>query len=138
MDFQRIRLQEVVTDESREEGRMPRTIECELVDDLVDSCVPGDDVTVTGTVKVVAADGEGSNSSKTKSNCLFLLYIDSNSITNMRKSLSATSDVQQFSVRDLAAVREIANLDDVLYTIVNSICPAIYGHELVKSLAALT
>ncbi len=28
-------------DETREEGRMPRTIECELTEDMVDQCVPG-------------------------------------------------------------------------------------------------
>lgn len=31
---------------------MPRTIEIELTDDLVDVCCPGDNVTVTGIVKV--------------------------------------------------------------------------------------
>lgn len=43
-DWQKVRLQEIVTDESREDGRMPRTIECELTDDLVDKCIPGDEV----------------------------------------------------------------------------------------------
>lgn len=31
---------------------MPRTVECELTDDLVDTCGPGDNVTVIGIVKV--------------------------------------------------------------------------------------
>jgi DNA replicative helicase MCM subunit Mcm2 (Cdc46/Mcm family) len=43
-DWQKVRLQEIITDESREDGRMPRTIECELIDDLVDKCIPGDEV----------------------------------------------------------------------------------------------
>lgn len=34
-------------------GRVPRTIECELTDDMVDAGVPGDVVTVTGIVKVM-------------------------------------------------------------------------------------
>lgn len=34
-------------------GRIPRTIECELTQDLVDSVVPGDLVTVAGIVKAV-------------------------------------------------------------------------------------
>lgn len=55
VDWQRVRLQEIVTDDSREEGRMPRTIECELTEDLVDNCVPGDEVTVSGVVKVRAS-----------------------------------------------------------------------------------
>lgn len=36
----------------REGGRVPRTVEVELTEDLVDSCVPGDEVTITGVVKV--------------------------------------------------------------------------------------
>lgn len=32
---------------------MPRTVECELTEDLVDSCIPGDVVTVTGLIKVI-------------------------------------------------------------------------------------
>lgn len=36
----------------REGGRIPRTVDCEAREDLVDSCVPGDLVTITGIVKV--------------------------------------------------------------------------------------
>ena len=36
----------------REGGRVPRTVECEVKEDLVDVCVPGDLITVTGIVKV--------------------------------------------------------------------------------------
>lgn len=46
VDFQKIKLQEIVQDEeevvSNWEGRVPRTIDVELTDDLVDLCVPGD------------------------------------------------------------------------------------------------
>lgn len=45
-----------MSDDQREAGRIPRTIECELVHDLVDSCVPGDTVTITGVVKVSNAE----------------------------------------------------------------------------------
>ena len=30
---------------------MPRTVECELTQDLVDACIPGDVVTVTGIIR---------------------------------------------------------------------------------------
>lgn len=36
----------------KEGGRVPRTIDVELTEDLVDTYVPGDVVTVTGIVKV--------------------------------------------------------------------------------------
>lgn len=50
------RVQELMSDDQREAGRIPRTIECELVQDLVDSCVPGDMVTITGVVKVASTE----------------------------------------------------------------------------------
>lgn len=38
--------------EGTDAGRVPRTIEVELTEDNVDSCVPGDVVTICGQVKV--------------------------------------------------------------------------------------
>jgi DNA replicative helicase MCM subunit Mcm2 (Cdc46/Mcm family) len=35
---------------------MPRTVECELTEDLVDACIPGDVVTVCGIVKIINTD----------------------------------------------------------------------------------
>lgn len=35
-----------------ESARIPRTLECELTEDLVKACIPGDDVTLTGIIKV--------------------------------------------------------------------------------------
>ncbi|KAK9158178.1 hypothetical protein Scep_004752 [Stephania cephalantha] len=48
-----IRLQELLRSENHEEGRVPRTVECELFEDLIDACIPGNVVTVTGIVKVI-------------------------------------------------------------------------------------
>ncbi|XP_077216174.1 minichromosome maintenance 8 isoform X2 [Tasmannia lanceolata] len=53
IDFQKIRIQELLRSENHEEGRVPRTVECELTEDLVDACIPGDMVTVTGIIKVI-------------------------------------------------------------------------------------
>lgn len=47
------RLQELQRSENHEEGRVPRTVECELTEDLVDACIPGDVVTVIGIIKVI-------------------------------------------------------------------------------------
>lgn len=47
------RIQELVSAGNHEEGRVPRTVECELTEDLVDCCIPGEIVTVTGIVKVL-------------------------------------------------------------------------------------
>ena len=50
------RVQELTGDGQREAGRIPRTIECELTSDLVDSCTPGDMVTITAVVKATGSD----------------------------------------------------------------------------------
>ncbi|RVW98802.1 putative DNA helicase MCM8 [Vitis vinifera] len=44
---------EILKSENHEEGRVPRTVECELTEDLVDACIPGDVVTVTGIIRQI-------------------------------------------------------------------------------------
>ncbi|KAJ3083726.1 DNA replication licensing factor mcm8, partial [Quaeritorhiza haematococci] len=42
VDWQRIRIQEKLADDQVDSGRIPRTVECEVTDDLVDAVAPGD------------------------------------------------------------------------------------------------
>ncbi|KAF7704553.1 hypothetical protein HF521_021625 [Silurus meridionalis] len=114
-----------------------RTIECELTQDLVDSCVPGDMVTISGVIKVSNEEGFGRNK---KDKCMFLLYIEAKSISNSKgqKNKSASEPEGQeasveFSLKDLYAIQEIQAQEDLFKLIVNSLCPAIYGHLLVKA-----
>jgi DNA helicase MCM8 len=65
-------------------------VDCELTEDLVDSCLPGDVVTVVGVVKAFKADGAPTSRDKNKS--LFLLYVDA-------KSLAANDKVRKMLVR---------------------------------------
>uniref|UniRef100_UPI00358FB3BE DNA helicase MCM8 isoform X2 n=1 Tax=Myxine glutinosa TaxID=7769 RepID=UPI00358FB3BE len=142
VDWQILKVQEIMADEQREAGRIPRTVECELVQDLVDSCVPGDIITVTGVVKVVASD-EGRNRNN-KDKCMFLLYIQANAIGNTKGRCGASSAettlgiAMEFSLKDLFAVQEIQAQENLFRLIVHSICPTIYGHELVKAGLVLT
>ena len=57
VDWQKIRLQEIV-DDDREAGRIPRTVDVDLTNDLVDCCVPGDIVTVGGIVRSIKTEGD--------------------------------------------------------------------------------
>uniref|UniRef100_A0A8B9J970 DNA helicase MCM8 n=1 Tax=Astyanax mexicanus TaxID=7994 RepID=A0A8B9J970_ASTMX len=132
VDWQTIKVQELISDDQRESGRIPRTIECELTQDLVDSCVPGDMVTITGIIKVSNEEGSGRNK---KDKCMFLLYINANSVSNSKgqKSKSASEPESQgasveFSLKDLYGIQEIQAQEDLFKLIVNSLCPAIYGH----------
>lgn len=141
IDWQTIRVQEIMNDDQRESGRIPRTVDCELTHDLVDSCVPGDMVSVSGIVKVMSSD-EGRGRSKDK--CMFLLYILANSVTNMKgrkvgNSPTASGDetttgmAVEFTTKELYAIEQIQSEDNLFRLIVGSICPSIYGHELVKA-----
>ncbi|XP_072163403.1 DNA helicase MCM8-like [Diadema setosum] len=138
-DWQTIKLQEIVMDEQREAGRIPRTVECELMHDLVDTCVPGDTVTVSGIVKVANVD-EGKSRNKDK--CMFLLYIRANSVSNLKQgkktseeggSAGTSGAAVDFTIKELYAIQEIQSQENLFRLIVGSLCPTIYGHELVKA-----
>eukprot|EP00794_Sanderia_malayensis_P020314 gene20314-22313_t len=134
IDSQIIKIQEIMLDDKRETGRIPRTIECELFSDLVDSCVPGDMVTVNGIVRLVNNEDYSSKSNKEK--CMFLLYIHANSLTNFRESKNKEDSENQnneFTLKELYAIQEIHSEKNLFKLIVGSLCPSIYGHELVKA-----
>ncbi|KFO96941.1 DNA helicase MCM8 [Calypte anna] len=140
VDWQSVKVQELMSDDQREAGRIPRTIECELVQDLVDSCVPGDMVTITGIVKVSSTE-EGASKNK-NDKCMFLLYIEANSVSNCKGQKPKNFDDEtfqrsfmEFSLKDLYAVQEIQAEENLFRLIVNSLCPAIYGHEASLALA---
>ncbi|NWY97539.1 MCM8 helicase, partial [Loxia curvirostra] len=142
VDWQSVKVQELMSDDQREAGRIPRTIECELVQDLVDSCVPGDMVTVTGIVKVASTE-EGASKNK-NDKCMFLLYIEANSVSNSKGQKLKNFDDEtfqrsfmEFSLKDLYGIQEIQAEENLFRLIVNSLCPAIYGHEIVKAGLAL-
>jgi len=83
--YQRIRLQEIETDmQSINAGKMPKTIDCEIRDDLVDACVSGDIVTVCGIMKTEQQGNMGFGQGK-KNKALQTSYIDVNSIKNSNK-----------------------------------------------------
>ncbi|GER28680.1 DNA replication licensing factor MCM8 [Striga asiatica] len=150
IDFQKIRVQELLKSEHHEEGRVPRTVECELTEDLVDACIPGDVVTVSGFIRVINNYMDiGGGKSKGKNQALYYLYLEAVSVTNT-KSQTAPDDMKHtdtnptkaenldlysFSPRDLEFIVKFSEEygSDVFRQILQSICPSIYGHELVKA-----
>eukprot|EP00466_Bigelowiella_natans_P007098 jgi/Bigna1/45150/e_gw1.113.2.1 len=132
VDFQTVRIQEIVSNAEKDQGRIPRTMECEFTDDLVDCCIPGDVVDISGIVKARKTEIR-SSSSKSKNKMLYVLYIDVNAVSNGNANENGKLDIMQFSERDFEAFEEIANQKDVFKLIVNSLCPTIYGHETVKA-----
>ncbi|CAL4067285.1 unnamed protein product, partial [Meganyctiphanes norvegica] len=135
VDFQSIRLQEIISDDQREGGRVPRTVDCELIEDLVDTCLPGDMVTVTGIVKVNQnQEGSGHGGRGSGEKCMFSLYLDATSVTNCKAGDDSASAVGiEFNIKDYYAIQEIQEEKQLFRLLVGSLCPAIYGHEMVKA-----
>ncbi|KAK9124361.1 hypothetical protein Sjap_013963 [Stephania japonica] len=148
--FKWLRLQELLRSENHEEGRVPRTVECELSEDLVDACIPGNVVTVTGIVKVINNYMDvGGGKSKSKNQGIYYLYLEAISIMNSKsrslpENLQDTStdvramelfDLHSFSPKDLEFIVKFSKEhgSDVFRQILQSICPSIYGHELLKA-----
>ena len=150
-DWQLIRLQEDLEGDRMEtSGRVPRTLDCELVGDgLVDTCTPGDQVTVCGVLKRQVAEesrlimkkhggsGGGLVGAPTKSgdgtNALFGVYLDVISVDNRKQADTGKRDIIEFSEKDLYLVNHIHEQPGLFSLVINSIAPDIYGHELVKA-----
>uniref|UniRef100_A0A3P8RDN3 DNA helicase MCM8 n=1 Tax=Astatotilapia calliptera TaxID=8154 RepID=A0A3P8RDN3_ASTCA len=127
VDWQIIKVQELISGEQRETGRIPRTVECHLTSDLCDSCVPGDTVTVTGIVRV-SNDG---SSRGNKDQCMFLLYIEATSVSKQSK-------MGEFSLKELYAIQEIQSQPDLLLTSYVSCNSCVFVYlQLVKAALAL-
>ncbi|CAF4492176.1 unnamed protein product, partial [Rotaria sp. Silwood2] len=131
-------LQEVASEASRAPGRIPQTIECELTNDLVNSAIPGDVVVVSGVVKLMVDENSGIR--KISDQSLLQVYIDVNSVVNQRLNTSdgalggnSLMNTMDFSLFDLYGIQQIQQQKNVLKLLVHSLCPSIYGHELVKA-----
>jgi len=144
--WQRLKIQEIDDEvfDSANFGKIPQTMECELRGDLVDSCITGDVITVTGILKPESSRGDPDNKNfKIKNKGLYGLYIEINAISNTRSSskpITANTDKldDTFTQIDYKRIEEIANHPNLFALMIKSLCPAIYGHELVKAGLILT
>jgi DNA helicase MCM8 len=121
------RLQEVVLDpKDVESGRIPRTIECELTEDLTGVCTPGDLITVNGIVKALTLETSGIGRSN-KDKCTFLLYIDVDSLQGQglaslddnKSTMSFNKDIE-FTPNELKGFKAIQSEKDTFkYELLN-------------------
>ncbi|XP_064477165.1 DNA helicase MCM8-like [Ornithodoros turicata] len=126
-DWQSLRLQEL--EETREGGRLPRMVDCELLGDLVDSAVPGDVVTVVGTVDLLRQEGAFSSVEGPKT-----AFISANNVLGEKGPSAAMTAVgPELTTKDYYAVEAIHEEPHLFRFLVNSLCPPIYGHEVVKA-----
>lgn len=109
-NWQQVKIQEPAT----EDGRVPRTLECQLLDDLVGILRPGDVVHVTGILKT---EIENTTSNIASSGmAAFACFLAVNNVNLVKKPTIAPNIVGKVTLPRLIA----------------SFCPQIYGHEFVK------
>ncbi|KAL4465193.1 hypothetical protein ABPG74_001907 [Tetrahymena malaccensis] len=128
--YQRIKLQEIEEDD-KGSGRVPRTLECELRDNLVNTTINGDIITVSGLLRTEAADlsQQGKKTIGLQTNVM-----DVNCLTNSKnENKLLNEDEEEFSEEDIIMAQTLSDDPHVFPRLVKSVCPTIFGHELVKA-----
>ncbi|AEC52134.1 cell division control protein [Pyrococcus sp. NA2] len=123
VNFQMFRIQD--RPETLRGGQMPRFIDGILLDDIVDTAMPGDRVIVVGILRVIQEKREKVPT--------FKKVIEVNHIEPVSKELEEL----EISPEEEQKIRELAKRKDIVSAIVDSIAPAIYGYKEVKKGIAL-
>ncbi len=122
IDWQKIMLQERPEDVPG--GQMPRSVEIQLTEDLVDSSRPGDRITIVGIPSIYQSSSRSP---------LFELYIEANSIKVSEKVLEEISITRE----DEEKIKDLAKDPWIREKIISSIAPSIYGLWDLKEAIAL-
>ncbi|XP_076281177.1 DNA helicase MCM8-like isoform X2 [Lasioglossum baleicum] len=127
VSFQTIKIQELLNTDQSNKGSMPRVLDVELLDDLVSTCMPGDDITLTGIIK-------GTNNIKARNKVSFALYMEAVAISNNKQRFQTKNVMDnEMSMKDYLAIKEVYNTPNIFPLLVHSLCPSIYGHEMIKA-----
>ncbi|KAK2714741.1 DNA helicase MCM8-like isoform X1 [Artemia franciscana] len=141
MDWQTVRIQEILDDDQKDWGRVPRTMDCVLTEDLVDSLLPGDSVILSGIVKILKGDGQNMTRRQDEKT-LYDPYIDATSVLNTKRghtlNRESDCDVVEFTEGDYNEIQQVHSKENVLALLVKSLAPSIYGHDVVKAGLLLT
>ncbi|XP_039449919.1 DNA helicase MCM8 [Culex pipiens pallens] len=129
--FQKVRLQESNMGARSEQGQVPRSIEVEFGHELVDAVCPGDDVTVTG---VVMCRSQEENSARANSSAtMYKTYLKAVAVRSNKNAKPGWHRGEEFTELDLEAVNAIRAEPSVFRLMVQSLCPMIHGHEMIKA-----
>ena len=101
-------------------------MECQVNADLINRCAPGDVVMICGIVKTTNSENNKINRGSSKE--LLMSYINTISVTLEKQS---SQDETEFTKSHLKAIKEISEENNIFGLLVNSICPSIYGHQMV-------
>ncbi len=121
IDSQSMRVQELP--EELPPGQLPRFFEVDLEGDVVNTARPGDRVILTGVVRAEPDMTPGQARTRT-----FRSKVESNYIEILGKEPGQI----QISKEDEILIRNVARSQGAYQKLVNSIAPAILGHDAVK------
>ncbi|CAA6670084.1 unnamed protein product [Spirodela intermedia] len=124
-DHQTLSMQEVP--ENSAPGQLPRTVDVIVEDDLVDSCKPGDRVSIVGIYKAFPGKAKGSV------NGVFRTVLIANNVSLLNKEANAPI----YLLDDLKKMKEIGKRNDTFDLLANSLAPSIYGHLWIKKAVIL-
>lgn len=105
-------------------GEIPRTLQCILFDDLVDTIPAGSRVNITGTMKTRQQVG----SNRAKKN-MFDQYMVANSIM----PTEADIDMIEPTEEEVKQIQELGEKENLLDILVKSTAPSIKGYENIKT-----
>lgn len=125
VDWQSVRVQE--RPERLRGGKMPRSVDCIIRDDIVDRAQAGNRVNITGVLKTQQETTH--RGMKTT----FRIYSDVNHVELRQKEVEEV----EISKEDEEDIKKLAAEPFICEKIVSSIAPSIYGHEDVKEAIAL-
>lgn len=126
-NYQKITLQE--SPGSVPPGRIPRSKEIIVLNDLIDAARPGEEVEVTG----VYTHSYDAGLNKKQGFPVFATVIYANHICKIADKLSSFSLTEE----DRKQIAALSKEPDLHQKIINSIAPSIYGHEDIKLAVAL-
>lgn len=127
-NFQRVNLQE--TPGSVPPGRVPRTKEVLLTNDLIDIARPGEEIEVTGIYEHTYDSGLTLKSGFP----VFQTYMLANHVLKKEDA----SSVNNLSEADVRAILELSKDPRIGDRIVQSIAPSIFGHDNCKMALAMS
>lgn len=103
-------------------GQLPRSINVELKDDIVDAARPGDRITLTGFIKLLPRYGRGGE----------LRTFDLNIDASYLDVSGREAELLELSPEDEELMQEIAKDPFIHQKLLNSIAPSIYGNDYIK------
>lgn len=128
--YQTIRLQESV---QAVKGQIPKTIEVDLAHDLVDTVYPGDDITVTGVMKIRKNERNNAfqGGARGSGAGIHMYYIYGISITSNQNTMAVRN--LDFNDKELNVIEKVRHEPNLFKLLTHSLCPRIFGHEMVKA-----